>query len=180
MLLRHRVVVTLCVLFGVIAFSVLDHVGGILPVHDDWHRYHGQRFTVVRVIDGDTLDIAVRQGQPPTRVRLWGVDAPEIAHEPGEESERGGQEATDYLRAMAQGVDVTLRLQDHRLRGRYGRLLAYVELPDGTVLNERLIERGYAKADDRWGHDRFEHYQALQLRAKRNGLGVWSKPVKPK
>lgn len=173
---RQRAVVALAVVLLIVAVALVDRAGGLLPVNDDWHRYHGRRFEVVRVIDGDTLDLRVRdRGYATTRVRLWGVDAPEIAHKPGDVAEPGADAAAAYLRSQAQGATVVLRLQDHRLRGRYGRLLAYVVLPDGTDLNARLIGQGLAKADDRWGHDRAARYRALQREAKAAGLGVWSK-----
>lgn len=176
LLVRQRTLAALVVVLLIVAIALVDRAGGLLPVNDDWHRYHGRRFEVVRVIDGDTLDLRVRDGRyPTTRVRLWGVDAPEIAHEPGEVAEPGADAATAYLRDQAQGATVILRLQDHRMRGRYGRLLAYVELPDGSDLNAGLIEQGLAKADDRWGHDRADRYLALQRKAKAAGRGVWSK-----
>ena len=45
----------------------------------DPEKYNGETFRVVRVVDGDTLDVAVRDtvaGRSTTRIRLWGVDTP--------------------------------------------------------------------------------------------------------
>lgn len=164
------------VLAGVLALSLLDHAGGVLPVNDDWHRYHGQRFEVARVIDGDTLEVRAPDGdRATTRVRLWGVDTPELAR-PGDGvlAEPWAEQAADFTKRRTEGVRVTLYLQQHRLRGKYGRLLAYVELPDGADLNAELIGRGLARQENRWNHDRVAEYEALSLQAKRDGLGVWS------
>ena len=46
----------------------------------DTDRYHDKTFRVARVVDGDTLDIQVAdRDKPVTRIRLWGVDTPEVA-----------------------------------------------------------------------------------------------------
>ncbi|MCE5184542.1 MAG: hypothetical protein LLF76_00255 [Planctomycetaceae bacterium] len=47
----------------------------------DRQKYHGRAFTVLEVIDGDTLDIDIPDGKfPDTRIRLLGVDTPETRH----------------------------------------------------------------------------------------------------
>jgi len=159
----------------IVALVTLDRTAGLLPVDDDWHRYHEQSFEVVRVIDGDTLDLRVPDGdQATTRVRLWGVDTPEFARGEGQEDEPWAEQATEFTRAMIQGQRVTLLLQEHRLRGGFGRLLAYVVLPDGRALNAELIENGLSPHDDRWGHDRAHAYDALEQEARQNRRGMWS------
>lgn len=160
----------------IVAISVLDRAGGVLPVADDWRRYHDQEFEVARVIDGDTIELRVAdRDKATTKVRLWGVDTPEVAKTGSSEpAEPWADEATAFTRERLEGKEVTLILQRHRLRGGYGRLLAYVILPDGSDLSAQLIEQGYSKHDDRWSHDRSEAYAALELRARRAGRGIWS------
>ena len=128
------------------------------------------------MIDGDTLEVRAPDGdRATTRVRLWGVDTPELAR-PGNDkpAEPWAQQATDHTKQRTAGATVTLYLQQHRLRGRFGRLLAYVELPDGADLNAELISLGLARQEDRWNHDRVAEYQALSLQARRDRLGMWS------
>ena len=136
--------------------------------HDDFARYHGKVFTVVKVIDGDTLDIDVPDGRgSSTRVRLWGVDTPE-------HDAYFGPQAADFTRKLAQGKKITIHLdQDNRTRGKYGRLLAYVQLPDGAFLNELLLTEGYAYADVRFRHSFYNRYRQLESRARRNRTGLW-------
>ncbi len=160
----------------ILAIALLDHAAGVLPVGDDWHRYHDRSFEVARVIDGDTIVLRVPDGDSATTtVRLWGVDTPELA-KPGTErpAEPFAEAATAFTRELVQGSRVRLELQDHRLRGRYGRLLAYVVLADGSVLNAELIEHGLSKHDDRWGHDRSADYAELERRARAEKRGLWS------
>lgn len=167
-------VVALAVLVLLVA---LDRKGGGFYAGDDMARYDGQRFEVARVIDGDTMDLRVPDGEHAlTRIRLWGVDTPELASRDGERAaEPLGQEATDFARGLAQGRWVTLHLEPGRRRGRYGRVLAYVELDDGTLLNARLIGAGLSPSDDRWSHSRLEAFERLEAEAQAQGLGLWAR-----
>jgi micrococcal nuclease len=90
---------------------------------------------VVRVIDGDTID--VRSGGEELRVRLFGIDAPE-------RGEPCAEEATDRLVELAGGV-VQL-LPDERIEDRFGRQLRYVYAADGTFIDEAMIAEGFAVA----------------------------------
>lgn len=173
---RNKAAALVIALLLVIAIAVLDRAGGVLPVGDDWRRYHGKSFEVVRVIDGDTLVLLVPDGdKPTTTVRLWGVDTPELA-KPRQQrpAEPLAEEAKAFTARRVGGQRVMLKLQDHRLRGRYGRVLAYVVLQDGSTLNAKLIERGFSEHDDRWSHDRAEAFEALETRARADGRGLWS------
>lgn len=176
LLQRRKAGALVIALLIIFLIGVLDRYAGLLPVDDDWHRYHGQTFDVARVIDGDTLDLRVADGdKPTTRIRLWGVDTAEMnSRDASKGPEPWAQEATDFTRQAAEGQRVTLHLQAHRLRGGFGRVLAYVELPDGTILNAALIEQGLSKHDDRWGHDQAQAYDALEQQARQSRRGMWA------
>ncbi len=160
----------------IVAIALLDHGAGVLPVDNDWQRYHGQTFEVLRVVDGDTFELGVPDGErATTRVRLWGVDTPEMGEPRGAPPPQPwARQATEFTRDTLAGQSVTLHLQEHRMRGGYGRLLAYVELPDGRFLNAMLIENGLSKHDDRWGHDRTEQYDRLEQQAREGRRGMWA------
>lgn len=152
----------------------LDRQGGLLYAGADGTRYDGQRFRVVAVVDGDTVDLGVGDGgKPTTRVRLWGIDTPEVGRR-GQRSEPGADDATDRVRVLALGQTVTVSLEPHRIRDRYGRLLAFLELPDGSVLNEKLLIEGLAHSDGRWPHRHVERYARLQEQAEFEGRGLWA------
>lgn len=170
---RWYVVVTL----GAAALLVLADRGGLLlDTGDDLARYDGRAFVVTRVIDGDTLEVDARDGDGRyTRVRLWGVDTPEMARrDPPRPAEPYAQAASEWTRRLAFGQTVRLTLEPHRLRGTYGRLLAFVELPDGTLLNESLLMAGLARADGRWSHRHLKRFEQLEEGAREAGVGLWT------
>ncbi len=140
----------------------------------DVARYHGQSFEVVRVVDGDTLHLGVPDlGGDSTKVRLVGIDAPEMGTNRSERMYYG-EEATAFAKRVALHQEVRVYLDERAgSRDRYQRLLAYVELPDGKFLNEELLSEGYAYADRRFKHSYSQKY--LQLEAGARGLkkGLW-------
>ena len=141
----------------------------------DYARYHDHTFRVARVVDGDTLDVeAPDNDKPVTRIRLWGVDAPEIGHH-GRPVMHFGPEAKDFTERTLSGRDVHIVLSPKRTRGKYGRLLAYVYLQRaGRMFNEMLLEEGYAYADLRFPHHYDDQFEASEMRARRSGAGLWA------
>ena len=180
---RRNAIFVVCLLFLALLIW-LDRS----PVRHNWHRrptsgekakaydfekYHDKTFTVVKVVDGDTIDIDVPDGKyKHTRIRLWGIDTPETKH-----PKRGvihfGPEAAEFTTKLALGKQVTVYLEEHRTRGYYGRLLAYVQLSDGRFLNEVLVAEGFAYADLRFRHSFYYKYQNLQASARRQNKGLW-------
>ncbi len=98
---------------------------------------HSNLHYVRWVDDGDT--IVLDNG---LKVRYLGINAPEIAHHnrPGEPF---GQEALKYNIKLVKGKRVRLET-DIEKYDRYGRLLAYVFLKDGTFVNLEMVKAGYA------------------------------------
>lgn len=142
---------------------------------DDHSRYHDRSFRVAYVIDGDTLDIEVSDGEEATtRVRLLGVDAAELGRVSGTDMYFARQ-AASFAREMLADRDVHIVLPEERTRGKYGRLLAYVFLERGGVLfNEVLVEEGYAYADLRFEHHYMDRFKAAEKRARRARAGLWA------
>jgi len=141
---------------------------------DDFEKYHDRTFTVVKVVDGDTLDIDIPDGRyKTTRIRLIGVDTPETK-KPNAPVMYFGPEASEFTRSHTLGKQVTVLLDTvTKTRDRYGRLLAYTKLPDGTILNEILISEGYGYADSRFKHSFSNKYKQLQSQAKAAKRGLW-------
>ena len=142
----------------------------------DMATYDGKTFRVSYVVDGDTLDIAHRDGlRKTTRIRLWGVDTPETV-KPETPVQRYGPEASDFTKKATLGKTVTLQLAPGRdTRGNHGRLLAYVVLPDGTTLNRQLIATGHGYADPRYDHPHKAEYLGLMDDARLARRGLWAR-----
>ena len=99
--------------------------------------------TVKRVVDGDTIEIAI--GGKTERVRLIGVDTPETKH-PTKGVECYGPEASAYTQQLLpEGTAVRVE-RDIEARDKYGRLLLYVYIADSNVfVNLDLVLQGYAR-----------------------------------
>jgi len=183
---RRTVVIVVCVLAAGAAVWLDRGAGSGLRraivrrwPRDDIEKYEGRRFLVVNIVDGDTLDIDIADGEyEHTRVRLLGIDTPETGGGKGE-GMYYGPEATEFAEALALGKDVTVILDEKSpTRDRYGRLLAHLELEDGRSVNEELVGEGFAYADLRFANDRFERYVGLQEEAVRAKKGLWQQVTK--
>ena len=170
--------------FAVLAVLVVADRLVLLPSRqddlpaDDWPRYHEQTYTVSRVVDGDTVDLDVpdlQQQRPTTRARLWGVDTPEKARA-GQPAMHFADRATAFVVARVQGKAVQVRLHPNKdTRGKYGRLLAYLVVPEShQVLNETLVVTGHAYADRRFDHQHMDRYVELEDTARRQRRGLWA------
>jgi micrococcal nuclease len=96
--------------------------------------------TVVDVIDGDTIKVAVAGRIE--RVRYIGMNTPEIRHPPPG-AQPGGREAAEVNRRLVLGRTVRLEF-DVQERDRHGRWLAYVYVGD-VMVNAELLRLGYAQ-----------------------------------
>ena len=181
---RKNGIVFLCLLvvmlFVWLDHNIIGHGRQLTPKSEeqakasDIEKYHGKTFAVVNVIDGDTFDIDIPDGRyEHTRIRLLGIDTPETYSE-----QSGvmyfGPEAAEFAKKLALGKSVTVYLDaPNPTRGKYGRLLAYVKLPDGGFLNEVLLTEGCAYADSRFNHSFYNKYRQLQSRARSSKKGLW-------
>lgn len=122
---------------------------------------------VVSVVDSDTLKVTI-DGKVES-VRLVGINTPEYR-------ECYANEATAALKGLVAGQKVRLE-RDTRQgdRDRYKRLLRFVFLEDGTHVNQKLIEGGYAYESlySRTPHKYHASFVAAQSTAKAGGLGLW-------
>lgn len=105
------------------------------------------RAKVIRVVDGDTLDVRIDQGFRSwrlERLRLFGIDTPETR---GEEREEGLR-SKDYVQAWLEerNNDVIIRTSES---DSFGRWLAKVYDEDGFMLNAELLEKGLAEKYER-------------------------------
>ena len=126
-------------------------------------------FVVSRVIDGDTIELATGE-----KIRYIGIDTPETVH-PKKAVQCFGKEASNYNRQLVEGKKVRLQ-KDVSETDKYGRLLRYVYLSDGTFVNLKLVKEGFATAatfpPDVAHAAEFRSAAAVARAAKR---GLWGK-----
>ncbi|MFQ5745235.1 MAG: thermonuclease family protein [Acidobacteriota bacterium] len=126
----------------------------------------------MKVIDGDTIKVDI--GGRVRTVRLIGVDTPETV-DPRKPVEYFGEEASAFTEQLSGGQGVRLQT-DPKVsdEDRYGRLLRYVFLADGRLLNSVIIARGYGHAYTRFGFSRMGEFRRLESEARQGKLGLWA------
>jgi micrococcal nuclease len=116
----------------------------------------------VGISDGDT--ILVMQGRRQIKIRLYGIDCPEMGQDFGAQARR-------FTGQMVFGKIVTVQEMD---RDRYGRTVAWVWV-DGQSLNKELVKAGFA-----WWYRYYalndEELRTLEAKARKDKLGLWSQP----
>ena len=145
-----------------------------LPFHD-FFQYQkkvsveqGKIVRVKRVIDGDTIELLTGD-----KVRYIGVNAPESV-DPRTAVECFGKEAAAFNKDLVEGKTVYLEkdISDH---DKYGRLLRFVYLEDGTLVNEALIREGYASVMT-YPPDvsKKDVFRAAEQQARDEERGLWN------
>ncbi len=168
------------ILAGVSAGLIIADRSGFLGAKPkgDFEKYDGKTFRVTHHVDGDTFDIDIPDGNHSrTRLRLWGVDTPETV-KPHTPPQHFGKEASDFVKQQTFGKEVKIELEPGRnSRDKYGRLLAWVTLPDGRLLNRVLVEEGYAYVylgeGSQYDHHLKSEFIRLQKQAMENFRGLW-------
>lgn len=129
-------------------------------------------YKVEQVVDGDTIIVDMNGRQE--IVRMIGVDTPETRH-PDRPIECFGQEATAFNKQLIGSSRVRLQADSLETnRDRYSRLLRYVYLPDGRLVETELIRKGYGFAYPFFPFEKSAEFITLEEQAKKAGLGLWS------
>ena len=104
----------------------------------------GVFYKVKKVVDGDTFWLYDSDGDS-YKIRLIGVNTPEAYTFGNVREQEGGKEASAYTKYLLEGEYVRLEF-DVEKYDRYNRVLAYVWLHNGEMLNAKLVDEGHAEA----------------------------------
>ena len=129
-------------------------------------------YSINHFIDGDT--IAVDMNGDVETIRMIGIDTPET-HKPDTPVQCYGEEAASYTKRLIGSSKV--RLQADALdtnRDRYGRLLRYVYLADGTLVEEKIITAGYGFAYTSFPFEKADQFKKDEQEAKAGNRGLWA------
>ncbi len=131
---------------------------------------------VTRIVDGDTMHVmGLSEVLPDADIRFIGVNAPEIAHMPGDVPDCFGDNATVFTSQLnAHLVWLTF---DVDCLDPYGRLLAYVHIGsgEGDMWQRQMVRRGFAHAIDYRPNSMYAALLAAdQVTAEAEGVGLWT------
>ena len=137
--------------FGLLSFiltiSILLAIALPLPAYE--------KAKVLSIVDGDTVKVIYHNREE--SIRLIGIDTPEsIPNKKAiKDAQRTksdietitshGREAKNFVKGLVKPGDFLKIEFDVRTRDKYGRLLAYLYLPSGKMLNEEIVKAGYAQ-----------------------------------
>lgn len=129
-------------------------------------------YPVHEFIDGDT--VAVDMNGETEIIRFIGVNTPEI-HHPELPVQCFGHAAADFTQNLIGSQPVRLEADPiNSNRDRYDRLLRYVYLPDGTLVNQKLVEEGYGFAYTAFEFSKASDFTAAETAAKTSNRGLWA------
>ncbi|MFD0587937.1 thermonuclease family protein [Paenibacillus sp. GCM10027627] len=154
------------------AFAVLLAGCSSASVADTPEVKSGTWYPVSDTVDGDTFKIKIDDQD--TTIRLLYIDTPETV-KPNSDVEPYGPEASQFTKQLLDGSKEVRLTFDKGLRDQYNRTLALVELKDGRILNELLLQEGLAKLMIVEPNVKMENvYKGLEQKAKNDKLGLWS------
>lgn len=132
-----------------------------------------QLYKVVKVIDGDTIDVNVNEKTE--RIRLIGIDTPEIV-DPRKAVQCFGKEASDKAKLLLTNQSVSLESDSTQgERDKYNRLLRYIFLKNGTSFNKLMISDGYAhEYTYNLPYKYQDEYKNAEKSARENKRGLWA------
>lgn len=162
------------------AASVIYLTFRALPISESAQPQNEEFYSVSRVVDGDTLKLSNGES-----VRLIGVDTPELHYSDkllrdARKSRKDlktiqalGKRAADFTKKLCRGKKVRL-VFDVKRRDKYSRLLAYVYLEDGTFVNAKIVEEGYAQVLTVTPNVKYaDYFLKLERDARTNNKGLW-------
>ncbi len=130
--------------------------------------------TLEKCIDGDTARFQDENGNS-LKTRFLAIDTPETVH-PTKKVEAFGKEASNYTcESLKNAKEIRLEYDnDSDKEDKYGRRLAWVFV-DGVLLQEKLIELGYAKVAYLYGdYEYTTRLQEVEAKVKAEEKGIWS------
>lgn len=141
--------------------------------------------TLNHVTDGDTINVTLDGDSRKLGVRILALDTEEVnaGDKPVTRMGARASERAKTIFAGATRVGLTLPGAEpfqpggHRYLDNFGRLLAYVETPEGHDFQELMIGEGYSPYFQKYGYAhtpaRHARYVAAEARAQALGLGIW-------
>lgn len=136
-----------------------------------------EKATFIRAKDGDTYVVKLESTGQEATIRLIGVDTPEsVAPEEYEkENTAEGKKISEIVKSKLQKGDTLSVEYDVQKEDKYGRTLAYLYFSDGKMVQDWLLESGYAQMMTIQPNSKYaEHFAEIQHTAAENKVGLWA------
>jgi micrococcal nuclease len=140
-----------------------------LPSETESFPSSRQEAKVLKVVDGDTIEVLI--GDKKERIRLIGIDSPEL-------SQCFGQEASKKAKEILTDKTIILESDSSQSdKDKYGRLLRYMFLSDGTNFDEFMVINGFAK-EYTYRNISYKYQSEFfkaEIEAKKGNKGLWER-----
>lgn len=149
-----------------------QQMGWLMPFESQVESDQPGLYEVTEFIDGDTITVDMN-GQDET-LRFIGVDTPET-HDPRKAVQCFGLAAAEFTKNLIGNNRVRLEADPlNTNRDRYDRLLRYIYLPDGRLVNAEIIKNGYGFAYLGFPFTKSEEFASYEKNAREQNIGLWS------
>lgn len=169
---RRSTQLSLSTILIAILLALAQHYGWLDTATQTASQTQPGLYRVVKFDDGDT--IVVDMNGTHETIRFIGVDTPET-HDPRKAVQCYGNAASEFTKNLI--GDSSVRLEADPLntnRDRYNRLLRYIYLPDGTLVNAEIIKQGYGFAYLGFPFSKQDEFRQYQHDAMAANAGLWN------
>jgi endonuclease YncB( thermonuclease family) len=154
-----------------ILLLLAQRFGWINVVTDTAEQLQPGQYRVLTFADGDTIEVDMNGKTE--RIRFIGVDTPET-QDPRVSVQCFGKVASEFTKTLIGTNPVRLEADPTNTnRDRYERLLRYVYLPDGRLVNAEIIKQGYGFAYTLFPFQKLEEFRGYEKNAREQSLGLW-------
>lgn len=148
-----------------------QRLGWLKTTADTASELQPGQYQVLSFEDGDT--ITVDMNGKSERIRMIGVDTPET-QDPRVPVQCFGRVASEFTKSLIGTDPVRLEADPTNTnRDRYNRLLRYIYLPDGRLVNAEIIKQGYGFAYTLFPYEKLEEFREIEASARQQNLGLW-------
>lgn len=168
---RTKPLAALLVGLATLALTLAQQHGYLQPLKKAAVQSQPGLYRVTSFTDGDT--ISVDMNGTTEKVRFIGVDTPET-HDPRKSVQCFGQAAADFTKKTIGTNRVRLEADPTNTnRDRYNRLLRYVYIPDGRLVNAEIIKQGYGFAYTYFPFTKLDEFRGYEKQARESNIGLW-------
>ena len=121
---------------------------------------------VTRVVSGQTVEVRLTNTSNITRVRITGIDAPDLRYTPW------GEAAKARLTELVMGLPITLETENMD-SDRFNRINAHI-WQDKTLISQKLVKEGCVLANIEHPHSYSKLLIYAQEYARLMGYGIWN------